>query len=129
MKDINHIHRQAMDFAEQAFSAKREGDIELSKELFLQAMELEIKAANALKDDFDREPSRSVLYRSAASLALECGQLVYAYDLICEAFRGNPPHEIAEELIKLKELLLAKLLKQFQELEIKVHELELQLTG
>ena len=46
---------------------------------------------------------RSVLHRSAASLALECGALREAERLIAAALSGDPPDEIAEELRDLLE--------------------------
>ncbi|HEX5271222.1 MAG TPA: hypothetical protein VFW33_12065, partial [Gemmataceae bacterium] len=44
------------------------------------------------------EPTRSVLHRSAASLALECGEYREAERLIATALAGSPPETIAEEL-------------------------------
>ena len=46
----------------------------------------------------DAEPSRSILHRSAATLAIDCGELKAAERLIATALSGNPPEEIAEEL-------------------------------
>lgn len=46
----------------------------------------------------DTEPTRSVLHRSAATLAVNCGELQAAERLITTALSGNPPQEIAEEL-------------------------------
>lgn len=43
-------------------------------------------------------PTRSILHRSAASLAVECGEVATAERLIAIALSGNPPQEIAEEL-------------------------------
>jgi hypothetical protein len=62
-----------------------------------------LEAAEQLRGDFDAEPSRSVLYRSAASLAMECGETREAEKLISIALIGNPPYEIAEELRNLLE--------------------------
>jgi len=49
------------------------------------------------------EPTRSVLHRSAATLALECGALCDPERLIAVALSGDPPAEIAEELRDLLE--------------------------
>ena len=48
-----------------------------------------------------REPSRSVLLRSAASLAFECHELREAERLASQALGGEPPSEIAQELREL----------------------------
>ena len=96
--NVSDQHNKAMDLAEQALVLKRRGQ-EGSGPLFEQALKHELRAIRA----FDRlglavEPTRSVLYRSAATLALDCGQLQKARDLVDEALQNNPPHEIAEEL-------------------------------
>jgi RNase P/RNase MRP subunit p29 len=103
MKSINDLHETAMDFADQAFIARRKGDFETANSLSRKAYEQESKAAEYLQDDYNAEPSRSVLYRSAASLAMECGETREAERLISIALSGNPPNEIAEELRNLLE--------------------------
>lgn len=53
----------------------------------------------------NEEPTRSVFYRSAASLALQCEEFRETERLIATALSGNPPNEIAEELRDLLEKL------------------------
>ena len=101
--NATEIHRQAMELADQAFLAKRNGDGDKFQEFTQQAFALERQAALLLENDFSLEPSRSVLFRSAASLALECGELREAERLVALALAGNPPAEIAEELRDLFE--------------------------
>jgi len=98
---VQEYHQRAMDFAEKAEVAKIEGQFEQSKELFRAAFENERKAAEFLKNDLEAEPSRSILYRSAASLAIDCQEFKQAEYLITTAMSGKPPHEIAEELKNL----------------------------
>jgi hypothetical protein len=62
------------------------------------AFEQESQAAALVVDVIDAEPTRSVLHRSAASLAIDCGELQAAERLITTALSGNPPAEIAAEL-------------------------------
>jgi hypothetical protein len=76
MSQINELHEQAMDLTDAALVAQREGDQNSANELTHQAFELESAAANLLKDDIAAEPTRSVLYRSAASLADELRDLL-----------------------------------------------------
>ena len=66
----------------------------LRREAFL----LESQAAMMLIDKKDAEPTRSVLFRSAAWLAHNCGQFKAGLELANEGLRGNPPAEIIEEL-------------------------------
>jgi len=90
-----------MDKAELAVVARLEGDrkrfIALSKE----ALALEIQAADLLRSQLDVEPTRSILFRSAASIALDCDEYRTAERLLAEALAGFPPDGIAEELREL----------------------------
>jgi hypothetical protein len=54
-------------------------------------------------DQLDFEPTRSVLHRSAVSLAVDCCQLRETERLIGRVLSGNPPPDIADEL---RDLLL-----------------------
>ena len=112
MSQIQELHQQAMDLAEVAFTAKLRGDIEQANQLNWQAFEKEAKAAALLASNLEAEPTRSVLYRSAASLAVDCGEMQTAERLIATALAGNPPQEIAEEL---KDLFIQINLQQYFE--------------
>lgn len=87
-----------MDLADQAFLAKRRGNLEWSVDLAYRALELESAAAEMVRHDVAAEPTRSILYRSAASLAIECGETETALRLIATGLSGDPPPEIADEL-------------------------------
>jgi hypothetical protein len=52
-------------------------------------------------DQLGLELTRSILHRSAATLALECNELREAERLISRALSGFPPIDIAEELRNL----------------------------
>ena len=98
MSDIQDKHTLAMDLAEAAFLAKLRGDLEQASKLTRQAFENEQAAAALIANQLEAEPTRSVLHRSAATLAVNCGELQAAERLIATALSGNPPNEIAEEL-------------------------------
>jgi len=112
MSQIQQLHNQAMDLAEAAFIAKVKGDLEQANQLTRQAFEKEWAAAGLVANLLDAEPTRSVLHRSAASLAIECGEFQIAERLIATALSGNPPQEIAEEL---KDLFIQINLRQYLE--------------
>ena len=101
--NIQNMHRQAMEFADQAFVAKVSGDKDQACEMWRKAFDMEREAALAVAGDLSAEPTRSVLLRSAASLAMDCGEMREAERLITMALSGNPPYEIAEELRDLYE--------------------------
>ena len=92
------LHHEAMAFADLAQAAKRGGDSNAAQQYFRQAFELEAQAANSVASDLDAEPTRSILFRSAATLALSCGLLEEAITLVQQGLSGNPPYAIAEEL-------------------------------
>jgi type II secretory pathway component PulM len=98
MSQIQDLHRQAMDLAEQADLKRLRGDTAQVQELLRQALELEAEAAGMVANDVTAEPTRSVLHRSAAALAVECGEFSLAEKLIARALAGAPPSDIAAEL-------------------------------
>ncbi|WP_088890448.1 hypothetical protein [Leptolyngbya ohadii] len=124
MSQIQTLHQQAMDLAEAAAVARLRGAIEQATQLTRQAFEQETQAANLIAGVLDAEPTRSVLHRSAASLAIECGELRAAERLIATALSGNPPLEIAEEL---KDLFIQINLSQYlkrQGIDIDINKLQ-----
>jgi len=94
MTSLNEMHEQAMDLAEQAFMARRSDDPASARKLARRAFVLEKQAAEQSRT----EPSRSVLHRSAATLALDCGEYREAERLVAAALAGDPPEPIANEL-------------------------------
>jgi hypothetical protein len=88
---IRDLHRRAMACADEAFLAEMNNEVERARELWRRAFELEREAALAVEAGKQAEPTRSILLRSAASLALDCGELREAERLIAAALAGNPP--------------------------------------
>lgn len=129
MKSINELHETAMDFADQAFIARRKGDIERANLLSRKAYEHELEAAEHLRNDLNAEPSRSVLYRSAASFAMECGEAREAERLISVALSGNPPYEIAEELRNLLEQVNFERHLRLEKVDLTTAEFQLSIFG
>jgi hypothetical protein len=124
MSQIQTLHQQAMDLAEAAAVARLKGASEEAVQLTRQAFEQETQAAALIASALDAEPTRSVLHRSAASLAVECGEIRTAERLITTALSGNPPAEIAEEL---KDLFIQINLSQYlkrQGIDIDIKELQ-----
>ena len=98
MKSVKELHKKAMDLAEFAFVAKLRGDSVKAEGLLRQAFEYESQAARLVPDEPSSEPTRSILYSSAATLALDCHELCKAEQLIAEGLAGNPSSEIEQEL-------------------------------
>lgn len=111
MQDIETLHREAMELVDQAVLARQRGDTEAVTALSRAAFIKERAAADLVASQFGLEPTRSVLHRSAAVLAIECHQLRDAERLIGRALAGNPPDDIADEL---RDLLLEEIYSQRQ---------------
>jgi hypothetical protein len=95
---VNELHSKAMALAERAFIAQRTGQLEQVKQFSKTAYQYERQAALLLLTDYKVEPTRSVLFRSAACLALDGEDYREAEQMIVFALSGNPPLEILEEL-------------------------------
>lgn len=98
LEKAHAAHQAAMELAEEAFLAEHRGDRARANELNQRAFDLEAEAAEALADSLDVEPTRSILYRSAATLAVRCGKLHAGEQLAFKGLAGRPPKEIAAEL-------------------------------
>ena len=96
--NVSLLHNKAMDLAELAMLARFRGETEQATVLTQQAYEYEKQAAELYAQQLPEEPTRSVLYRSAASLALECGEVRSAQKLVVAGLSGEPPTEIENEL-------------------------------
>jgi len=103
MNQIKDLHHEAMRLVDLASDLRRRGDEREADTRMRQALEQERRAAHLVASDFTMEPTRSVLHRSAATLACQCGEYREAERLITTALSGTPPETIAEEL---RDLLL-----------------------
>jgi hypothetical protein len=111
MQDVETLHREAMELVDQAVLARQRGDAKAVMQYSREAFSKERAAADSVADQVDLEPTRSVLHRSAAVLAIECAELRDAERLIGRALSGNPPDDIADEL---RDLLLEEIYSQRQ---------------
>lgn len=100
-EELEQLHRLAMDNSELALIALRQGDIGKFHQLSAEAFIYEKKAALGLYNQ-QLEPSRSVLFRSAAYIALDNANFIEAQKLYEYALEGDVPDEIEEELEELK---------------------------
>ena len=94
MSNVLEFHNEAMGFVSRAtLTSEMQPVGELSKlELFQQALELELKAIQALEQQEFHALTYSVVHRSAASVALESGDFALAEQLASKAIaRGADP--------------------------------------
>jgi hypothetical protein len=98
MSKALELHNKATSIAFLAQQAKAQKNFDEYVKLSGEAFVLESEAALLLRDKLDAEPTRSVLFRSAATLALHCGKVDDAIKMIALALIGNPHEEIKNEL-------------------------------
>ena len=127
MTKIDQLHTQAMDLAENAFLAQQKGDktafVQLSKEAFL----LEKAAAMLLQNKLDAEPSRSILFKSAAFLAFDAQEFQECRDMINYTLLGKPDDIIKTEMNLLFEettTLIQKTPSRLEEFKTKIARLD-----
>lgn len=100
---VNSLHNEAMNIAEEVYLAQRKKDTVAVKKWAKASFKLEKKAAMLLVNDYEQEPTRSILFKGAACLAINAQLYREAEQMIGFALSGNPPAEIRTEL---KDLLL-----------------------
>jgi hypothetical protein len=98
MSAIQFLHEEAMDLAELADVAKLRGEVAKAHLFRQQALEKAVAAANQIAPQIESEPTRSLLHRSAAALAIDLEDFKTAEAMIITALAGNPPQDIAEDL-------------------------------
>ena len=94
MNDIRTIHNEAMDLALKGDNATRAE----AQSLYSRAFEKEREAALLADSMQNPEPGPSILFRSAASLAIQCGRLREGEQLIARALSGSPTESAVMEL-------------------------------
>jgi hypothetical protein len=107
MNTVRELHDQAMRLAQQALVARESGDLARAEVLARQALPLEIQAAERIAKVPANEPTRAILYRSAASLAYQCQDFAAAQRLVAEGLAGSPPPRVEQELKDLAEMIMA----------------------
>ena len=98
MSSVRELHDKAMQLAQLALIARHNQEWEKAESLARQSFEYEVQAAELIPGDKPSEPTRSILYRSAASLAYQCKEFDTAQRLIAKGLSGYPPPQVEEEL-------------------------------
>lgn len=108
VKKAMKLHREAMNFSEKAQIARIRKEKADALASFREAFRLEKEAAMLLKDEKVKLVTRAVLFRSAAVLALDCGEINEVENLINLGLSGEVPPQIADELQDLKRVVESK---------------------
>jgi hypothetical protein len=96
------IHNKAMALSQEADMAKIYDDLAKAKILYRQSLELEREVVDIYADRHDKEPMRSMLYVSAASLAMLCHLYEEANLLIEQGLTIHTPTFMQTEFKELK---------------------------
>lgn len=130
MSAMNDFHHEAMDLALFALQARRRGNEEEAVPMFRDALKYERLALDELyKLGEAIEPTYSVLHRSAATLALDCGEWRLAEKLAAKALLENPPEVIADELRDVWEQAISQRHLRLNGVELAAGELQMSLSG
>lgn len=95
--EYERLHAEAMNFANDAFTHRYLGRHDEAVEAFRRAWQREEAAAMLLRET-ELEPSRSISFRSAASLALLCGEYKDARRLARLGLDGAPEPRVRRML-------------------------------
>ena len=104
MASPRQLHLQAMELMDTALSDER--DEARTLRLLQDALNREAAAADALTNDLEAEPTRSLLHRGAASIAMRIQEVATAKRYAEAGLAGNVPAEIREDLNQLYEQIL-----------------------
>jgi tetratricopeptide (TPR) repeat protein len=113
MSTARQIHKEAMAKVKLANEALKGNDPFAYENMLADALQLEKEAAYLLANEYDSEPTRSVLFRSAASIANNLGEYADAIELIKTALKGNPHYEVREELLELLDEVNEKVMDEY----------------
>jgi|GEM_PF-5245142 len=97
------LHNRAIEYHVEAVTAQRIGQEGYAKLLFHQAYICEMAAAWELEPNQKNEPSRAILYCSAAWMAADAGDYRVAFDLATEGLRGEVSSQFRFELNEVLE--------------------------
>lgn len=127
--ELRSLHSEAMDLAEKAMIARAHGKPKLAQFYLGKAFILEKEAALGAVKENAPEPTRSVLLKSAAHLAIDLGELRKAEKLIGIALYGEPPEELAQELRALFEEVSFHRHLDLRGVELQSNDVQLVLLG
>ncbi len=129
MTSANEFHLKAMEIAEEGIIARLKGDMDTALKKLKEAYEIEKKAVDIVMPMFDNEPTRSIMTRSAAALAMDCGEFREAEKMTAIGLMGNPPLEIAEEMRNIYEQVNFKRHMELKGITLDGNEIQLSLAG
>lgn len=102
---VREFHRRAMHLYDQARYARAMEELPEADVLQLvqHALQEELRAVELVAPMLDAEPTRGIIIRSAASMALECNEVRKAEQLASLGLAGNPTDDVADDFREIVE--------------------------
>jgi hypothetical protein len=129
MRTVRDLHHEAMELTQQAMIERHSGHPERARELSRRAYQLEAEAAELVPYGQASEPTRSILYRSAASLAYQCEELEATQRLAAKGLSGYPAADVRAELSDLLARVNFDLYLQSHGMKLENEEVQMGMTG
>lgn len=129
MTTVRELHDKAMHLSQLALVARETGDKKRAIELAREALGYESQAAALVPDEKASEPTRSILYRSAATLAYQSKELQLSQQLLAKGLAGHPPARVEQELKALYEQVSFELHLQRSGVTLDAEELQMAMKG
>lgn len=126
---VRELHKKAMDLAQLAMVARHNSEWEKVGNLTSEAYKYEWQAAEQIPETPESEPTRSILYRSAASLAYQAKEYDVSLRLIAKGLSGYPPPQVLQELKDLYEQVNYESHLQTRGITLANEDLQLSLHG
>lgn len=111
-QSIRDKHRAAMHYYDCAMIARRRGLEHAQRELLLLALEAEEECAMHFLSRLDKEPTRSILFLSAASIAAQLGLWNKAHSIAVAGISDYTPAYQRDELHNLAHFIDMRRKKQ-----------------
>lgn len=108
MSIVKQIHDEAMRIYQDAIILSVKGKDSDAEKEYEKAYRLESDAAELVSQKPNSEPTRSILFRSAATLAYQAGDYDNSLNLIGKCLSGNPTVRIKNEIRELYEKICSE---------------------
>lgn len=127
--ELNRLHDRSMELAGKAKEVEKAGGSKAANYLWKAAWDHERRVADQLLPHFDLEPSRGIIFRSAASLALRFGDTQLAERYAAQGLAGSVNDQVRTELRELLDEV--RLVEHMQTMETSLQEeqLHVSMTG
>lgn len=126
---VKTLHREAMKFNDLALIAKRDGNLPLMFKNYELAFSFEREAYNLFAAQSNEEPTRSILLRSLANLAILSKKTREAEKYVAIGLAGDPNEEVANELREIYQQANFHRHLELHDLILNPNEIQMSISG